>query len=104
MSTSESGPTSEPKVNSGKGLNSHFGSSDSGAKSEPKVRFSKGLALAGLVGGVVIAVGLPALLILFGQFLGAGTITALTIIALITGGGLATVSAFFGTIMPSRAG
>ena len=74
------------------------------AKHEPAVRFSKGMALAGVVGGVVIAVGLPALLILFGQFLGVVVITILSVLALITGGGLAVVSAFFGTVMPSRAG
>jgi hypothetical protein len=70
---------------------------------DEKVKFGKSLALAGVIGGVVIAVGLPALLVLFGQFLGAGIITALTIIALMTGGGLAIISAFFGTVIPNHA-
>lgn len=70
---------------------------------DERVKFGKGLALVGLLGGLGIALGLPALLILFGQFLGSGIITALTIMALMTGGTLAIISAFFGTVIPNHA-
>lgn len=57
---------------------------------------------AGLAAGVAVALGLPALLLVFGQFLGPIVITILIVLALIVGGGLAIVSAFFGTIMPKE--
>lgn len=67
-----------------------------------RVEFRKGLAAAGLPAGVAIALGLPALLLLYGQFLGAIAITILVALAVVFGGGLAIVSTFFGTIMPKE--
>jgi hypothetical protein len=67
-----------------------------------RVQFGRGMAAAGVPAGVAIALGLPALLLIFGQFLGAIVITILIVLALIIGGGLAIVSAFFGTVIPKE--
>ena len=66
-----------------------------------EVRFGKGLAWFGAVAGLAIAVGLPALLLIYGQSLGAVATTIVIVMALIAGGTLAAVSVFFGTVIPS---
>ncbi len=68
-----------------------------------KVTFGGGsVALFGLLAGVLIAVGVSAFALLTPQDIGAATRSVLTIAALITGGVVAFVAAFFGAVMPKE--
>ena len=58
------------------------------------------LAILGVIAGVVIAVCLPLIVLVYGQSLGTTVLTLLIILALIAGGIIAFISAFFGTVMP----
>jgi hypothetical protein len=66
------------------------------------VRFNgKIIALAGLLVAAGMAIGLPAMILLFGQGLGTAVQTTLIILALVGGAVLGIVSAFFGIVIPS---
>lgn len=60
------------------------------------------IAFAGVISGVIIAVTIPTVTLIFGKDLGAGWQIMLSLVALISGGVIAGVSAFFGTVMPSH--
>ena len=64
------------------------------------------MGIIGVVAGVVIAVGVPAMLILLGSALTltSGATAAVIIVALVMGTGVASVSAFFGIVIPSKVG
>ena len=71
------------------------------------VRFSSVLiGIAGLFVGMCISLGIPAVLINAGDkvVLTSGWLASVIIVAVIIGGGVATVSAFFGIIIPSKVG
>ena len=60
----------------------------------------RAMAVVGVLGGVAIALGLPYIVIVYGQSMGAVAQVLLTILALLTGGIIAGLSAFFGTVIP----
>ncbi len=71
------------------------------------VKFSSTLmGIIGVLAGVVIAVGVPAMILgLSGSLqLTSGATAAVIIVALVMGTGVATVSAFFGIVIPSKVG
>lgn len=71
------------------------------------VKFSSVLiGVAGLFTGMCISVGVPAILINAGDkvTLTSGWLASVIIVSVIIGGGVATVSAFFGIIIPSKVG
>lgn len=66
------------------------------------IRFGGGrLALIGVVAGVIIALGLPWLVLVYGQHLGATVLTIIIIASLLMGGLIALVAAFFGAVIPT---
>ena len=72
---------------------------------DSNVRFGGRLiSLSGLATGAGIAIGLPYIILTQGQNLGTGVETTLIIIAMVVGGGVALVSAFFGLVIPTRVG
>jgi hypothetical protein len=60
------------------------------------------MAPAGLSAGVVIALGVPFIVLTCGTNLGVGPQTAIIIIAVLIGGACALSSAFFGTVIPKE--
>jgi hypothetical protein len=69
------------------------------------VRFNgKVVAFFGVLMGVVLAVGLPTVILIFGHNLGVTIQTILIILAILGGATLGTVSAFFGIVIPSAVG
>jgi hypothetical protein len=69
------------------------------------VRFSTtGAAVAGALAGVAIAIGVPWVILAFGQVLGAHTQLILVWVGVIMGGLISLTSAFFGLVMPSQVG
>lgn len=67
-----------------------------------KVKFGGGMAMAGVFGGVAIAVGLPAVLVLWGRHLPATLVGGIIIIALTLGSIAVIVSGFFASVMPKE--
>jgi len=65
------------------------------------VRFG-GTSMAGLsvLGGVAVCIGVPLIVVAYGTALGVAAQVGITILALIVGGGIALVGAFFGTVIP----
>ena len=73
--------------------------------SDEFVRFQKGVvAVVGIVGAIAIAVGVPLIVLLLGQNLGVAVQTTIIIIAVVGGGLLGGISAFFGIVIPSAVG
>ena len=71
--------------------------------SNGNVRFSgKSIALAGVLVAGGIAIGVPALVLTLGAGLGAGVQTALITLAMLFGGVLGVVAAFFGIVIPTQ--
>src|SRR4051812_32108117 len=69
------------------------------------VRFSAtGASIAGAISGVVMAIGVPWVVLAHGAALGPGTQTALVWVGVIAGALIALTSAFFGLVMPSQVG
>ncbi len=62
------------------------------------------VAVAGIVGGFGIAVGGSAVLLGLGQSLGPAVLTVLVVLALVGGGLVCLVSAFFGLVIPRHLG
>lgn len=73
---------------------------------EVPVRFSQraSVSIAGVLGGVIMAMGVPWVVLSCGQILGHGVLTTLCIIAIVLGGTVSLASAFFGLVMPSQIG
>ena len=70
-----------------------------------EVRFGNGsVSTVGTVAGALIAILVPWVVLAYGQFLGVPTATAIVVLALFIGGGVAAVSAFFGLVMPRHVG
>ncbi len=70
---------------------------------DKSVSFNNGLAsIAGVLGGVLLAIGVPWVLLNYGQMLGQATITIIVSGSVIGGGFIILVSAFFGLVMPTR--
>ena len=69
-------------------------------KNEVSFGGGNGTAVAGILAGMVIAVGAPLVLLVFGQALGATALLWLVIVAVSIGGAVSIVSAFFGLVMP----
>jgi hypothetical protein len=68
-----------------------------------KVTFGGGhVALFGILGGVLIALGVSGFALMTPQDIGVGARVSLTLGALIAGGAVAFVSAFFGAVMPKE--
>ena len=65
-----------------------------------EVHFQRWVSLVGVLGGVVIAVVLPYVVLAFGSGIGSGARVALVILALATGGLIALVSAVVGIAIP----
>lgn len=60
------------------------------------------VALAGILGGVAIAVGVPWVTLVYGQGLWQVVKLVLILLALVAGGGVALTSAFFGIVIPAK--
>ncbi|HTA17065.1 MAG TPA: hypothetical protein VK786_04900 [bacterium] len=74
---------------------------DQSRKNDPDLRFGSGLvAVAGVISGLGIAVGVPAILLSLGQNLGQTVLTVLVVLALAGGALVCLVSAFFGLVIP----
>jgi hypothetical protein len=74
---------------------------DPSQKNDPDLRFGSGLvAVAGVLAGLGIAVGVPAILLSLGQNLGQAVLTVLVVLALAGGAAVCLVSAFFGLVIP----
>lgn len=58
----------------------------------------------GILGGVIVAAGLPTMVLLYGQNMGVAAQLTVIILALLIGGALAGVSAFFAIVIPSSVG
>lgn len=73
-----------------------------GEKDKDSVRFGGGGAasVAGVIAGVCIAIGVPLVLLNFGQLLPQSVLTGLVIAGVSIGGLVSLVSAFFGIVMP----
>lgn len=69
---------------------------------QESLRFGgRSMGAIGVLGGVAIALGLPYLVLTFGQGLGPVMQGLIVIGALVIGGGVACVAAFFGAVMPT---
>jgi hypothetical protein len=73
-------------------------------KIQANVVFGHGnnIAVVGIIGGVALALGLPAVVLVWGQSLGTTLIVILVLCGLGFGGLVALVSAFFGLVMPRQ--
>lgn len=73
-----------------------------GEKEKDSVRFGGGGAasVAGVIAGVCIAIGVPLVVLNFGQLLPQSVLTGLVIAGVAIGGVVSLVSAFFGIVMP----
>ncbi len=61
----------------------------------------KTATIAGVISGTLIAVLLPAVVLIYGTNLGAGVQTTIIILALIFGALIALTAAFFGSVIPT---
>ena len=74
---------------------------------EQPVRFAldrAAISVSGVFGGVLMAMGVPWIVLAFGQTLGHGVLTTLCILAIVLGGTVSLTAAFFGLVMPSQIG
>jgi hypothetical protein len=62
----------------------------------------KEIAMTGIIGGVVLALGLPWIVLVYGQSLGTVLMVIFVLCGLGFGGLVALVSAFFGLVMPRQ--
>ena len=70
---------------------------------EQVVRFANQAAsISGVVGGVIIALGVPWIILSYGQVLGQTVQTGLVIGSIALGGLITLASAFFGVVIPSH--
>jgi hypothetical protein len=66
-----------------------------------KIEFGKRFAMIGVVSGLALALGVPALALVGGMPY--GIVCAVMIISVLTGGAIILVSAFFGIVLPTVA-
>lgn len=72
---------------------------------ENETRFGgRTISLFGMLVGLVIAVGLPYLVLVYGSALGVGVQATIMIIAVLVGGLISITAAFFGLVMPNKVG
>ncbi len=74
-------------------------------KVHANVQFRTGgttIAVAGVIGGACIALGLPLIVLVFGQSLGPTLLTIFVITALLVGGVVALASAVLGLVIPQQ--
>jgi hypothetical protein len=72
---------------------------------QPGMKFgSSGASVAGSLSGVALAMGVPWVLLSFGQVLGEGTLKWLVVTTVIAGATMAVLSALLGLVMPSHIG
>jgi hypothetical protein len=62
------------------------------------------IAVTGIIGGVVLALGFPWIVLAYGQALGPTLIVVFVLTGLILGGLVALTAAFFGLVMPRQVG
>lgn len=67
-----------------------------------EVHFQRSISLFGVLGGVVIAVGLPYIVLAFGGDLSSGAKVALIILGLLAGSLIALASAVVGIAIPKK--
>ena len=65
------------------------------------VEFSKPMALPGAIAGAAIAVGVPAVTMIYGSHLSSACQMVVILSGLLLGAGIAFVAAFFAAVMPS---
>jgi hypothetical protein len=69
-----------------------------------EVRFGgKMTALIGVLGGVAVAAGVPAVVLIYGQSMGWGAQLTVIILALLLGAPISAISAILGIVIPSSA-
>lgn len=75
-------------------------------KVQANVVFGQGSAIAvtGIIGGVVLALGFPWIVLAYGQPLGATLVVIFVLSGLVLGGLVALTSAFFGLVIPRASG
>ena len=73
-------------------------------KVHANVSFGGGSAIAvtGIIGGVALALGFPAVVLAFGQSLGTTLLVIFVLSGLVMGGVVALTAAFFGLVMPRQ--
>jgi len=74
-------------------------------KVQANVQFRSGgntIAVAGVLGGACIALGLPLIVLVYGQSLGSTLLTIFVITALLIGGTVALASAVLGLVIPQQ--
>jgi hypothetical protein len=74
-------------------------------KVQANVQFRSGgttIAVAGVIGGAGIALGLPLIVLVYGQSLGSTLLTIFVITALLIGGTVALASAVLGLVIPQQ--
>ena len=76
------------------------GAEHEGPKGDVQFGAGGNIALGGIIGGVALALGFSWILLAYGQVLGTTVVTILLAGALVVGGGVAVISAFFGLVMP----
>jgi hypothetical protein len=59
-------------------------------------------SVAGIIGGVIFATGVPFVILKFGEVLSPAMVTGIVIGSIAIGGLVALTSAFFGLVMPSN--
>jgi hypothetical protein len=59
------------------------------------------ISLLGVIAGVAIAIAVPYMALIYGQFLGPVVVTIIVLTALCIGGVIALVAAFFGAVIPT---
>ena len=73
-------------------------------KSIGPVKFNRRGASLGVIGGAMVTVGLPWIILAYGQHLHVAIQTTVIILSLLIGGVTVLVAAFFGAVMPSSVG
>ena len=68
--------------------------------SKDSVRWGRFAAFYGVLGGVAIAVALPYIVLVYGKDLGAGVHAIIILLALLVGGTVTVISAFFAVVIP----
>jgi len=73
-------------------------------KNDEGMRFGGGgvTSVAGVIGGVALAIGVPYTILNFGQVLAPSMVTGIVIGSIVIGGLICLVSAFFGLVMPTH--
>ena len=73
-------------------------------KIHANVSFGEGnyIAVTGIIGGVILALGFPWIVLAYGQALGATLLVVFILSGLVMGGLVALTSAFFGLVMPRQ--